>query len=427
MIDGKVAVAVVGCGGMGGGPNGQGGGQGMTPPGDANGSQMTPPDFSGNGGTPPEKPSDNGRGGQPGGAPANRESALGIKEGSVITVQDSAGKTLCTATALGSMSSVIFSSADIKEGETYTVLVDGTSVGTAEAKLGTTDSNSSNSTFKPGQGGQPNQNGSQATVGSFKDVPQNSWFASAVQYVTSNSLMNGTSTTAFSPSATMSRGMLMTVLARYAGESTEGGTVWYEKGMNWAKAKGVSDGTNMDKAITREQLATMLYRYAELTGEDVSKTASLEDFQDADKVSSYAVEALEWAAGNGIVTGKTGPLLGAASSALLNALKKLAGIDQELDLVSAAAIEPIQTLKTNYLGSKNPRLHTDEILIALSSSAAQNPTAAAALKQLSHLKGCDMHSTVILSSVDMDTVKKLGMYLTCEPAYEEADRMYHKK
>ena len=91
------------------------------------------------------------------------------------------------------------------------------------------------------------------------------------------------------------------------------------------------------------------------------------------------------------------------------------------------AIEPIQTLKTNYLGSKNPRLHTDEILIALSSSAAQNPTAAAALKQLSHLKGCDMHSTVILSSVDMDTVKKLGMYLTCEPTYEEADRMYHKK
>ena len=128
-----------------------------------------------------------------------------------------------------------------------------------------------------------------------------------------------------------------------------------------------------------------------------------------------------------VVTGKTGPLLGAASSALLNALKKLAGIDQELDLVSAAAIEPIQTLKTNYLGSKNPRLHTDEILIALSSSAAQNPTAAAALKQLSHLKGCDMHSTVILSSVDTDTIKRLGMYLTCEPVYEEEDRKYHKR
>ena len=146
----------------------------------------------------------------------------------------------------------------------------------------------------------------------------------------------------------------------------------------------------------------------------------------SEKTGGTPAAAIELPDGT-VVTGKTGPLLGAASSALLNALKKLAGIDQELDLVSAAAIEPIQTLKTNYLGSKNPRLHTDEILIALSSSAAQNPTAAAALKQLSHLKGCDMHSTVILSSVDMDTVKKLGMYLTCEPTYEEADRMYHKK
>ena len=118
---------------------------------------------------------------------------------------------------------------------------------------------------------------------------------------------------------------------------------------------------------------------------------------------------------------------GRSSSALLNALKKLAGIDHEIDLVSARAIEPIQTLKTNYLGSRNPRLHTDEILIALSSSAAENETAAVALQQLSKLKGCDMHSTVILSSVDTDTIKRLGMYLTCEPAYEQEDRKYHKK
>lgn len=313
-------------GGMGGGPNGQGGGQGMTPPGDANGSadgnrptpptdangsQMTPPDFSGNGGTPPEKPSDNGQGGQPGGAPANRESALGIKEGSVITVQDSSGKTLYTATALGSMSSVIFSSADIKEGETYTVLVDGTSVGTAEAKLGTADSSSSNNTFKPGQGGQPNQNGSQATVGSFKDVPQNSWFAGAVQYVTSNSLMNGTSTTAFSPNATMSRGMLMTVLARYAGESTEGGTVWYEKGMNWAKNKGVSDGSAPNRNITREQLAAMLYRYA---GEP-DGAADLSAYTDAGSVSAYAEKAVQWCVKNGILTGKTSSTLAPKATA----------------------------------------------------------------------------------------------------------------
>lgn len=302
-------------GGMGGGPNGQGGGQGMTPPGDANGTngnRPTPPNFSGNTSTdgtftPPTKPS----GGKADGNLPNRESALGIKEGSVITVQDSSGKTLYTATALGSMSSVIFSSADIKEGETYTVLVDGTSVGTAEAKLGTADSSSSMSTFKPGQGGQPNQNGSQATVGSFKDVPKNSWFASAVQYVTSNSLMNGTSTTAFSPSATMSRGMLMTVLARYAGESTEGGTVWYEKGMNWAKSKGVSDGSAPNRNITREQLAAMLYRYA---GEP-DGAADLSVYTDAGSVSAYAEKAVQWCVKNRILTGKTSSTLAPKATA----------------------------------------------------------------------------------------------------------------
>lgn len=319
-------------GGMGGGPNG---GQGMTPPGDANGSadgnrptpptnangttdgnRPTPPNFSGNTSTdgtftPPTKPSGGKADGKPSGNLPNRESALGIKAGSVITVQDSSGKTLCTATALGSMSSVIFSSADIKEGETYTVLVDGTSVGTAEAKLGTTDSSSSMGTFKPGQGGQPNQNGSQATVGSFKDVPQNSWFASAVQYVTSNSLMNGTSTTAFSPNATMSRGMLMTVLARYAGESTEGGTVWYEKGMNWAKNKGISDGSAPNRNITREQLAAMLYRYA---GEP-DGAADLSAYTDAGSVSAYAEKAVQWCVKNGILTGKTSSTLAPKATA----------------------------------------------------------------------------------------------------------------
>lgn len=310
-------------GGMGGGPNGQGGGQGMTPPTDANGSadgtngnRPTPPNFSGNTSTdgtftPPTKPSGGKADGKPSGNLPNRESALGIKEGSVITVQDSSGKTLCTATALGSMSSVIFSSADIKEGETYTVLVDGTSVGTATAKLGTADSSSSNNTFKPGQGGQPNQNGSQATVGSFKDVPQNSWFASAVQYVTSNSLMNGTSSTAFSPNATMSRGMLMTVLARYAGESTEGGTVWYEKGMNWAKNKGISDGSAPNRNITREQLAAMLYRYA---GEP-DGAADLSAYADAGSVSAYAEKAVQWCVKNGILTGKTSSTLAPKATA----------------------------------------------------------------------------------------------------------------
>ena len=136
--------------------------------------------------------------------------------------------------------------------------------------------------------------------------------------------------------------------------------------------------------------------------------------------------AIELADGT-IVTGKTGPLLGAASSALLNALKRLAGIDQEIDLVSSKAIEPIQQLKTTYLGSKNPRLHTDEILIALSSSAYENPIAAAAMHELPKLRGCDIHTTVILSGVDIDTLKKLGLNLTSNPRYEEEDRMYHKR
>ena len=146
----------------------------------------------------------------------------------------------------------------------------------------------------------------------------------------------------------------------------------------------------------------------------------------SDGTGGQPAAAIELADGT-IVVGKNGPLLGAASSALLNALKKLAGIDQEIDLVSARAIEPIQTLKTTYLGSKNPRLHTDEILIALSSSVSENEYAAKAMEQIPNLKGCDIHSTVILSSVDADTLKKLGMYLTCEPTYEEDDRMYHKK
>ncbi len=127
-----------------------------------------------------------------------------------------------------------------------------------------------------------------------------------------------------------------------------------------------------------------------------------------------------------IVTGKTGPLLGATSSALLNALKVLAGIPQEIDLVSASALAPIQKLKTEYLGGRNPRLHTDEILIALSISAADDENAAAALAQIPNLQSCDAHSTVMLSQVDNETMHRLGVFLTCDPVYEEENRKYHK-
>ena len=116
-----------------------------------------------------------------------------------------------------------------------------------------------------------------------------------------------------------------------------------------------------------------------------------------------------------IATGKTSALLGASAAALLNALKTLADIDHDYHLVAPEAIEPIQTLKIDYLGSRNPRLHTDEILIALSISAANDPKARLALEQLPKLKGCEVHSTVMLSSVDERLFKKLGTHLTCSP------------
>jgi len=126
-----------------------------------------------------------------------------------------------------------------------------------------------------------------------------------------------------------------------------------------------------------------------------------------------------------IVTGRTSDLLGASAGALLNAIKTLCGIEHKLHLVSPEAIEPIQTLKTLYLGSGNPRLHTDEILIALSVSASHSPAAQLALEQLPKLKGCDVHSSVLLSSVDEQIFKKLGLHLTSEPKYE-SNKIYHK-
>jgi len=125
-----------------------------------------------------------------------------------------------------------------------------------------------------------------------------------------------------------------------------------------------------------------------------------------------------------IVTGKTTKLLGASAAVLLNALKTLAGIPDEVDLISPSALEPIQRLKIEYLGGKNPRLHTDEVLIALSISAKDDGNARRALEQLPKLFGCQVHTTVILSSVDTTSFKRLGVLLTCEARYENK-RLYH--
>lgn len=126
-----------------------------------------------------------------------------------------------------------------------------------------------------------------------------------------------------------------------------------------------------------------------------------------------------------IVEGKTSALLGASSAALLNALKYLAGIGKRIELISPAIIEPIQHLKVAHLGNRNPRLHTDEVLIALSMCAVTNPTAELAMEALSGLQGCQVHSTVILSQVDENVFKKLGCNVTCEPVYQ-SHRLYHK-
>ena len=126
-----------------------------------------------------------------------------------------------------------------------------------------------------------------------------------------------------------------------------------------------------------------------------------------------------------VVTGKTSSLLGASAAALLNALKALGGIDHKILLISPNVIEPIQNLKTHHLGNHNPRLHTDEVLIALSICATLNPVTGQALQQLSKLRDCEAHSTVILSSVDDSTFRKLGVRLTCEPRYQ-TKKLFHK-
>lgn len=119
-----------------------------------------------------------------------------------------------------------------------------------------------------------------------------------------------------------------------------------------------------------------------------------------------------------IVTGKTSALLGASSALLLNALKTLAGIDDSAHLISPVILEPIQHLKVDHLGNRNPRLHTDEALIALSICAATDPVAESAMEQLNKLRGCEVHSSVILSSVDEKVFRRLGVNLTCEPTFK---------
>lgn len=181
-----------------------------------------------------------------------------------------------------------------------------------------------------------------------------------------------------------------------------------------AVKQGLSDGTDVNK------LEFLLNK----TGINVSDRRCIGAALVREDQTMAPSVAMELPDGR-IVTGKTSDLLGPSSAALLNALKVLAGIDHNIPLISPKVLEPIQDLKVNHMGNRNPRLHMDETLIALSISAETNPVAELAIKQIVNLMNTDAHSTTIISSVDENMFRKLGINITCEPKYA-TKKLYHK-
>ena len=180
----------------------------------------------------------------------------------------------------------------------------------------------------------------------------------------------------------------------------------------YASAVNVRKGLAEPEELYKQEL---LLKQADVTPQD--RPVAVEATKRAEETGLPAA-AIEMENGT-IITGKTGDLLGASAAAIMNVLKEYAGIPHEEKLVSAESIAPIQQLKTVYLGGHNPRLPTDELLIALSISAATNPHAKLAMEQLPRLRGNEVHSSVILSDVDETVFRRLGMHLTCTPVYEK--------
>ena len=165
----------------------------------------------------------------------------------------------------------------------------------------------------------------------------------------------------------------------------------------------------------------LLMKQAEITTDDRPVISSAKIRAAATGEPAAAIELPD----GRIVTGKTSELLGASSAMLLNALKLLAGIEDDVQLISPTIIEPIQNLQVSHLRNKNPRLHTDEVLIALSICAVTDEKAKRAMEQLQNLKGSEVHSSVILSQVDKNVLRKLGVNLTCEPEYQ-GQKLFHR-
>ncbi len=159
-------------------------------------------------------------------------------------------------------------------------------------------------------------------------------------------------------------------------------------------------------------------------GIDVSQRTCVAAALDKEEKTGLPAMAITLRDGS-CIRGKTSDLMGCSASALLNALKVTGNIEKPTQLIQQSAISPIQEIKTKYLGANNPRLHSDEILIALATSASTDPIAQQALEALSMLKGCDAHCSVMISQADADTYKRLGLRLTCEPKYE-SNNLYHK-
>lgn len=170
------------------------------------------------------------------------------------------------------------------------------------------------STIKIDSPNKPKKDTVTVDASKFNDVSRSDWYYNAVQYALENGLMNGTSDWAFSPNADTTRGMIVTILARLDGVNTSGNP-WYAAGRTWAMNAGVSDGTNIEGKITREQLAAMLYRYAKAKGYDVAASADISGYTDASNVSSWAVDAMRWAVGAGLINGRTATTLASQGNA----------------------------------------------------------------------------------------------------------------
>jgi uncharacterized protein (UPF0371 family) len=181
------------------------------------------------------------------------------------------------------------------------------------------------------------------------------------------------------------------------------------------KRKGSSNDAELDK------LQLLLQKVSANVEDDRKCVRAAMDKAEATGAPAVAIELDD----GRIVTGRTSSLLGASSAALLNAIKAVAGIPDGIDVISPEVIEPIQKLKTSYLGNHNPRLHTDEVLLALSVSAVNNPCAKMAFEAIPRLRYAEAHSTVILSQIDAVTFRKLGMNLSCEPQYQ-TKKLFHR-